>query len=344
MKIGKTVAYGNSDKNGKILFNNVKIGNYKLKQKSINDIFLSIEDELNIELKSSENAELIIENEKKKGSIRIIAKSNDNNKINHESAGSAIKDAKFEIYSMDGSFAQTIETDEDGTAISDKLILGIYFVKEVEAGKWYISNDEEYKIELDENGTIAELVVENQSANPKIEIYNQGNEKGESGDEIKINMMIANTGNVELENATTYIFFPYNQAKITKFSTGTFNKDTSYNVYYKTNKNSDYICIKEQLNTKVNNYIDFSKIYLESDEKIMEIKVEIDEIQRGFKSEESPYVILKMNQQLKDDTEISSETVIDAFYQEYKISSEDTATTVIQNKKGELKRLPRTGF
>ena len=102
--------------------------------------------------------------------------------------------------------------------------------------------------------------------------------------------------------------------------------------------------MEQDLNSKINYYIDFSEIYLEEGEKIEEIKIEFGDVKEGFCSDICPYMIMKLSLNLEDNTEIINETILDGYYQEYKLTDEDTVTTIIIKEKDEPKRLPRTGY
>ena len=320
------------------------IGNYKIKETKTDDKYILEDSILEVEVKEGKMEELKVENERKKGKIKIIKISKDDNKLNLKQAGSPIADVKFEIYSEDDILIDTVVTDEDGIAITKELISGKYKIKEIEAGKWYILNEDTYEIELNQNEQIAEITIENEPANPQIEIKKEGPQKASSGEEIKYEFEILNTGNTDIQDFVWYDFLPYERAKITKFSTGTYNQEIIYKIYYKTNKKDDYILLKDNLNSRENNYIDISEINLEEEEKITEIKVEFGDVKKGFNSETKPHMYLKLNQDLIDNTEFINEAILDGYYQEYKLTSEDSVITVVINKKEEEKRLPRTGF
>ena len=55
----------------------------------------------------------------------------------------------------------------------------------------------------------------------------------------------------------------------------------NYAIYYKTNKN-DYKLLRNNLNTKINNYIDFANLELEADEYVTEFKAEFGKVDVGF--------------------------------------------------------------
>ena len=77
---------------------------------------------------------------------------------------------------------------------------------------------------------------------------------------------------------------------MSKLITGTYNQDLNYNIYYKTNLN-DYKLLVENLNTQVNNYIDFSNVKLEEGEIITEFKADFGTVDVGFESVINPYIL-----------------------------------------------------
>ena len=250
----------------------------------------------------------------------------------------------FGVYDENKNLIQEITTDEKGEAISEKLEKGTYYIKEIEANEWYIIDENYYKVEINKNEEISTVEIKNKSKDPEIDIEKNGPDIAKVNQEIKYEFAIKNTGNVDLSNFTWYDFLPYEKAKITKVSTGTYNQDINYNIYYKTNKKQGFMILEKDLNSKENHYIDLSKIYLENEEKITQIKVEFGNVKIGFSQNEKPCIYMKINDNLLDGECMLNETILEANYNEYKICDEDKKTTIIQHKREQLKKLPRTGF
>lgn len=333
-----------TNQEGLAVSSKLPIGEYQIQEIQTGEKYVLDQELHTITVKENEVSEITIQNEKKKGIIQIQKVSADDNKLNHMKKGSPISNTKFEIYSSNGELIQTVETNEEGIATTERLELGHYIIQEVEAGQWYLLNAEKQEVEITENEQIVEIMIENHSANPKIEIYKSGPEKAYPGEEIQYDFLITNSGNTAVSQFTWYDFLPFEQAKITKFYTGTYNQQITYGVYYKTNLKQEYMPVKENLDSQENYYLDLSEIYLADGEKISEIKVEFGDVAEGFQSVNQPYLILKLNNQLIADTQVINETILEGHYQEYKLTSEDTVTTIIQKKKEEVKRLPRTGY
>lgn len=222
---------------------------------------------------------------------------------------------------------------------------GIYTIKEVKQGKFYKLNTEEYTAEINNNLEVINVQITNESDKPNVDIEKTGIIQTTVNEEIRYDFNIKNTGNVELDNFTWYDYLPYDDTKITKLITGTYNQNINYNIYYKTNLN-DYRILAENLNTQVNNYIDFSSIELEDGEMITEFKVDFGTVNSGFESVIDPYIFVKVNSTVENDENFTNKTRIEGEHEQYLVWDEDEHTTTVYKKEinvKEIKKLPRTG-
>lgn len=238
---------------------------------------------------------------------------------------------------------EQVITNKNGIAESKELEKGKYTVEENETGKWYILDNKKYDVEILKNNQIEELELTNKPEDPNLEILKRSKNVVKSNEEIDYEFEISNTGNTALTEFTWYDILPSDYAKITKISTGTFNQDINYSVYYKTNQKEDYLVLKKDLNSKQNNYIDLTNIHLEKDEKIIEIKVKFGKVNIGFKNIERPHIYMKANDSLKNDTIIENYTILEGFNHEYRVTDEDKTTSIVYNIE-KIKKLPRTGY
>ncbi len=332
-----------TDENGEAITNDLPIGTYYIKEIETNDKYILKDKEIEVQVKEDETTNIVIENEKIKGRIKIVKTSEDRNNILNLEAGSPIEGAKFNIFNMNNKLVEQIVTNKEGIAISGKLEKGRYFVQEVETGKWYILNNQRYDVEIAENQQIVEVDITNKSQDPKVDISKKCKNTVKSNEEIDYEFLIKNNGNTDLTSFTWYDILPSEYAKITKISTGTYNQDITYGIYYKTNKKDAYMILEKDLSSKENKYIDLSNIYLEEDEKIIEIKVNFGDVKVGFENIERPHIFMKANDELQNDTIIQNYTILEGYNQEYKVSDEDTVTSIVYNVV-EKKKLPRTGF
>lgn len=333
-----------TDENGEVQISDLPIGTYYIKEVRTNDLYVLKEEVLEIEVNDNETSELLIENEKIKGQIKIVKTSEDENKILNLPQGTRLEGIKFNLYDSNNNFVEELITNEQGIALSNKLAKGKYFIKETETNKWYILNTNIYNVNISKDEEIVEVEITNKSKNPEVDITKTGPNIAYANQEIKYSFDIRNTGNVELEEFVWYDFLPYNYSRITKISTGTYNQNINYNVYYKTTNKEDYMVLAQNLNSKKNNYIDLTKIYLENDEKIAEIKFAYGTVDVNFSSEEKPNIYVKLYENLDENQEIVNQTILEGYHQKYKVCDEDATKTIIKVKKPELKKLPRTGF
>lgn len=296
-----------------------------------------------IELKENEIVTKTFENKKIKGQVKVIKTSEDDNKITGDKKGTPIANVSFEVYDENKSYIETITTGVDGTATTSLLEKGVKYIKELESGEWYLLNENEYSAEIVNDGDIIELEITNIPENPDVDIEKTGIIQTTANQEIKYDFHIKNTGNVPLDNFTWYDYLPTDYVRITKLITGTYNQDLNYSIYYKTNKN-DYKLLKDNLNTKVNNYIDFSSLELEADEYVTEFKADFGTAPVGFESVINPYIFVRVNSDVKNDDIFTNRTRIEGYNKTYMVWDEDDHTTKVYEKEIKVKKLPRTGM
>lgn len=153
-----------TDENGKIYIENLKVGEYSIKEIETNKEYELNSEEIKTTIKYNETTKLNIENEKIKSKIKIIKIDKDNNEVKLEKV-------KFGIYNSDHKLIQTIITNKNGEAYTKELPIygGEYYVKELETKKEYVLNNEEIKVELNAN-EIKTIKFENELKKGSLEI------------------------------------------------------------------------------------------------------------------------------------------------------------------------------
>lgn len=124
---GNVVALSKTDEEGVLLFDNLKIGKYLVKQLSKREGYMMMDTPVEFNVKSDKVSETSIENRKIEGCLRVVAL--DKNKENK------LAGITYEIYDKNGNLIETITTNEDGEAESGKLSYGSYSFKEIENDK-----------------------------------------------------------------------------------------------------------------------------------------------------------------------------------------------------------------
>lgn len=161
---GKVIGTYTTDENGEIYIENLRIGNYKVIEKTTNKWY-NLADEINVEVKWNETTEATIQNELKKGQVKVIKVDSENNEIK-------IEGAKFEVLDKDGNVLETITTDSNGEAVTSQYVIRDHssiYLKEVETNEKYMLNDEIVEIKLKEN-EVKNITIENDRIKGQIKI------------------------------------------------------------------------------------------------------------------------------------------------------------------------------
>lgn len=331
----------NSD--GYAITSRIPIGEYTLKETKTDNMHILNEEIVKVDVTTDIISKLKITNERIKGQIKVIKTSEDDNFINGKEKDSPIENVKFEVYDSNNNLVDEITTSADGTAITRLLDKGCYFIKEVESGEWYLLNENTFTAEIKEHQEIVNVEITNESEKPDVDIEKTGIIQTTANQEIKYDFVIKNTGNVPLSDFTWYDYLPTDYVRITKLITGTYNQDLNYSIYYKTNK-KDYRLLKDNLNTQVNNYIDFSNLDLEADEYVTEFKADFGTVDVGFESVINPYIFVRVNSNVHDNDTFTNKTRIEGYNKTYMVWDEDDHTTKVYEKEVPVKKLPRTGM
>ena len=329
-----------TNENGYAKTKRLIIGEYYLKETKTNNKYLLNKELIKVNVEEDVVSTLNITNKKKKGKVGIIKTSSKNSPIFNIKKGDFMQGVKFEIYDSSNNLVDTLVTDENGEVASKDLDIGRYKVIEVETGSNFILNKNEFIVNLENDGDIKILEIENEPIIPRLDIEKDGPEDATKNEEIKYDFSVKNSGNSSLNNFTWTEYVPYEKVKVTKMITGTYNQNLNYKILYKTNK-SDYILFKE-LNTYASEYLDFTNIELSKNEEIIEIKVEFGTVDVGFKNVVMPSIFAKVKDNVKKDDLILNKTDLRGEINGINLKDEDDVTTKIIEKKID-KKLPRTG-
>ena len=234
-----TVGTYTPDANGEIFVNNLAVGKYKLKEVDTNKWYNLDTKEREIEIKENQTTEITIENEQKKGQVKVIKVDSENNEIK-------LKGVKFEVQDKNENVLETIVTDENGEALTSKYALKDYqnlYLKEIETGGKYILNNNIEKIKLEEN-KIKNVIFKNKKIKGKIKIIKTSKDDNKitgdrAGSPLKdVKFAIYNQDNKFIETITTD---KNGVAMSSDLEKGGYKiKETETNKYYYLNKNEFY--------------------------------------------------------------------------------------------------------
>lgn len=329
-----------TNENGYAISQRLPIGKYYLKEVKSNINYVLNEEIITFEIKENTVLKLNIENEKIKGKIKIIKTSSNYSPILNIQQGQTLEGVTFEIYNLNNELVDTLVTDNSGQAISKDLNVGRYKVKEKNTNKYYLINNNDFYINIENNNEVKVLEVKNEAIVPNLNIKVYGNESAEKNEEIKYQFEIKNTSNTELTNFTWTEYIPYESSKVTKMITGIYNKNLDYDIYYKTNK-GDYKLLKT-VNSLTSEYLNFDEIKLSKNEIITEIKVEYKTVPKDFEAIVKPVIFTKINNDVKKEQTITNTTNLSGNIEDYVLRKQSDLNTVIREKEI-LKKLPKTG-
>lgn len=178
---GKSIGTYCTDANGKIEIKNIRTGNYKLKEISTNEWY-NLADDQELQIRWNETTVSRVEDELKKGQIKVIKVDKENHEIK-------IPNVVFEVQDINGNVLEKIKTNENGEAITSKYPLRDYKslrLREIETDEKYALENEIKEITLEEN-QIKDVEIENEKIKGYIQVIKtskednkiNGNKKGE---------------------------------------------------------------------------------------------------------------------------------------------------------------------
>lgn len=166
-KFGAKILHIITDSEGKAKAT-LNTGKYTLRETKTKEEY-KIGVDQNIKINWNETLELKIENEKKKGKIKIIKQDKEDKTIK-------LSGVDFEILNESKECIEKLTTDENGEAISSDLVEGKYFIKEINTQENYILDSEEKEVRVNED-EVTGAIIENERIKGKIEIIKTSEDK-----------------------------------------------------------------------------------------------------------------------------------------------------------------------
>lgn len=246
----------------------------------------------------------------------------------------------FNLLDSNKTKINQLETDENGQILIENLKQGKYYLQEVKTQDKYYELKDEIEIELNWNEE-KEIIVENEKVDIKVNIEKAGVLEAKTGEIIEYQFKnIENKSNVMLDSFIWTDYIPTDAVRTTKLETGIWNQKNVYSVWIKTNKN-DYKMIKNNLDTTVNNEIDFN--WLEDDEFITEYQLRFENTDIGFKEITEPKLYCKVLENIENGYVFTNKTDVVGKYKNNESKEESSWQTIVYTPKTPAKILPRTG-
>lgn len=291
-----------------------------------------------IVLEENQIKNITFENEKIKGNVEIT-------KVDSNSKNT-LKGVKFGIYDTKDNKIGELITDENGKAISEDLTYGKYYIKELDTGSdYYLLNNATFEFEIKENKKIIPITIENDHVDIKVKVDKEGTREIKPGEDVDYTFKnIENNSNIYLDNFKWFDYIPTEYIRLNSMTTGTWNQDLNYSVYYKTNKSDEYKLLIENLNTYQNYSLDFSKLDLAEDEYIIETCFDFGKVETGFKESISPTMKCNSLDTLQNNDSFTNKTKTVGVYLDLTAEANSNWTTIVHipEEKHEV-LLPKTG-
>ena len=310
---------------------------YTIREKETLTEYVLNEETKTVVLQENEIKSIQFENEKIKGYVEVT-------KVDNKTR-ETLKDATFGIYDLDNNLIEQITTDETGTAKSNLIPYGKYYVKELDTGSvYYLLNENTYEFEITENHVTIPLTIENEGVDIEVTVEKTGTVEIKPGEKVNYEFSdVGNASNTYLENFKWFDYIPTDYIRLQNMTTGTWNQDLTYSVYYKTNKSDEYILFKETLSTNENYTLDFTEIQFTDDEYIVETCFDFGKVDIGFKEDAKPTMECKSFDTLKDKDTFTNYTKTVGVYFGITAEANSKWTTITHIPEKPKKVLPRTG-
>ena len=246
---------------------------------------------------------------------------------------------------MNDNLIQEVVTNKEGLAITDYLYKGKYYAKELEtSSEYYILNEEKNEFEIVNHEEIVEKIIENEPTDITVDVDKEGSIEIKPGEKVDYTFSnVANNSNVYLENFKWFDYIPTDYIRLETMTTGIWNQNLTYKVFYKTNKSEDYILFKDNLSTQENYDLDFTTIQLEENEYITETCFEFGKVEKGFRESTSPTMQCKSLDTLQNNQTFTNHTKTVGVYFGITAESNSKWTTIVHIPEKPQPILPKTG-
>ena len=230
------------------------------------------------------------------GQIQIYKYAAEYNEVTGTAAGTPLKGAVYEIVNArSGKVVDYITTDARGVAASKPLPLTRYQIREVTAPAYWQLDPTVHDVTLEYPGQIIKLSAYDKPASLGVTITKRGNAQVMAGQSMRYDLTVANTSNVPLESFFWHDKIPYDVARPTTLTTGTYSARLNYRILYKTNCNASYQVLASNLLTSNNYSFSLNAIPMQAGEVVTDIYLDFGKIPVGFQSVVNPTLSVMVN-------------------------------------------------
>ena len=230
------------------------------------------------------------------GQIQIYKYAAEYNEVTGTAAGTPLKGAVYEIVNArSGKVVDYIATDARGVAASKPLPLTRYQLREVTAPAYWQLDPTVHDVTLEYPGQIIKLSAYDKPSSLGVSITKRGNAQVMAGQSMRYDLTVANTSNVPLESFFWHDKIPYDVARATTLTTGTYSARLNYRILYKTNYNASYQVLASNLLTSNNYSFALNAIPMQAGEVVTDIYFDFGKVPVDFQSTANPTLSVMVN-------------------------------------------------
>ena len=234
-------------------------------------------------------------------------------------------------------------TDARGVAASKPLPLTRYKVVEVTAPAYWQVDPTVHDITLEYAGQIIKVSAYDKPSNLGVTITKRGNAEVLAGQTIRYDLTVANTSNVPLENFYWHDKIPYDVARATTLTTGTYSARLNYRILYKTNYQTTYQVLASNLLTSNNYSFALNAIPMQAGEVVTDIYFDFGKVPVGFQSTAGPTLSVIVNGNTVNGYQLVNRADVGGQYQGTWQTAQASWVTIVR-KYTTTPDLPKTGY
>ena len=337
------IAQESSDDEGCVRFEGLTAGRYYLRELE-NEGYIPDTQRKTVYVRSGEITEVTWKNTPITGQIQITKYAEASSPITGQNSGTPLKGATYELVrERSGKVVDYITTDARGVAASKPLPLGRYLIREVSAPAYYRLSAETFDVTLRYAGQIIKLAAYNKPVELGLSITKRGNAQVMAGQSMRYDLTVANTSNVPLESFFWHDKVPYDTARVTTLTTGTYSARLNYRILYKTNYNASYQVLASNLLTSNNYSFALNAIPMQAGEVITDVYFDFGKVPVGFQSVVSPTLSVMAHANAVSGYRMVNRADVGGKYQGTWQTAQASWVTIIQ-RLCSTPTLPKTGY
>ena len=319
-------------------------GRFYLRELEAAEGYILDEEYKTVYVRPGHTAEIEWVNEAITGQIQIYKYAAEYNEVTGTPAGTPLQGAVYEIiHARSGKVVDYITTDARGVAASKPLPLTRYKVVEVTAPAYWQVDPTVHDITLEYAGQIIKVSAYDKPSNLGVTITKRGNAEVLAGQTMRYDLTVANTSNVPLENFYWHDKIPYDVARATTLTTGTYSARLNYRILYKTNYQTTYQVLASNLLTSNNYSFALNAIPMQAGEVVTDIYFDFGKVPVGFQSTAGPTLSVIVNGNTVNGYQLINRADVGGQYQGTWQTAQASWVTIVR-KYTTTPDLPKTGY